>query len=65
VRVVPLLVAGLSISSLPKYMTLWPCAKRAVVEGAWWHTVALSMLNTLAVGCGAFLLGIVARWLWL
>jgi hypothetical protein len=41
--VVPLIVAGLSISSFPKYMTLWPCAKRAGVEGAWWRTVARSI----------------------
>jgi hypothetical protein len=63
--VVPLIVAGLTISSLPKYMTLWPCGKRAVVEGPWWRTVALSMLNTLAVGCVDFVPGTVARWQWL
>jgi hypothetical protein len=62
--VVPLLVAGLSISALSKYVTPWPQAQRVGAEGAWWRTVALSVLNSLATGRGAFLLGIVARWLW-
>jgi hypothetical protein len=52
---VRLLVAGLSISSLLKYIT-----SRCGRAGAWWRTVALSMLKNLAAGCGAFLLGIAA-----
>jgi hypothetical protein len=63
--VVPMLVAGLSISSLRKYMALWPRARHAGVEAAWWRTVALSLLNSLAASCAAFPLGIVARWPWL
>jgi hypothetical protein len=62
--VVLLALAGLSVSSLPKYIALWPRAERAGVERAWWHTVALSMLNNLAAGCAAYLLGIACRWFW-
>jgi hypothetical protein len=61
--VVPLLVAGLSISSLPQHIGFWPRAQRVGVEGAWWRTVALSTLNNLAASCAAFLLGIGWRWL--
>lgn len=63
--VVPLLVVGLSISALPKYIALWPRAQRVGAEGAWWRTVALSVVNNLAASCGAFLVGVLARWLWL
>jgi hypothetical protein len=62
--VVPLLVAGLSISSLPKYIALWPRAQRAGAERVWWQTVMLSVLNNVAAAGGAFLLGIVTRWVW-
>jgi hypothetical protein len=61
---VPLLVVGLSISSLPKYIALWPRAERVGAEGAWWQTVMLSMVNNLAASCGVFVLGILCRWLW-
>jgi hypothetical protein len=62
--VVPLLVAGLSISSVPKYIALWPRARRVGVESAWWRTVALSIFNSLAAACGAFVVAVVARRLW-
>jgi hypothetical protein len=62
--VVPMLVAGLSISSLPKYLALWPRARRAGAEHEWRRTVTLSMFNNLATSCGAYVLGVVARWLW-
>ena len=54
--VLPLTVAGLSISSLPKYIELWPRAKAAGAEAEWWKTVLLSTLNNLAAACGAFVL---------
>jgi hypothetical protein len=63
--VVPMLVAGLSISSLPQYVALWKRAQRAGVGGAWWRTVTLSMLNNLAASCGAFVLGVVFRLIWI
>lgn len=63
--VVPLTVAGLSISTLPKYLTLWPRARSAGAQHVWWQTVALSTFNNLAAACGAFLLGVLIRWFWL
>ncbi len=62
--VVPLTVAGLSISSLPKYVALWPRARDVGAEAEWLKTVLLSMLNNLAAACAAFLFGNVSRWLW-
>jgi hypothetical protein len=62
--VVPLAVAGLSISSLPKYIALWPRADQVGAEAEWWKTVLLSLLNNLAAACAAFLLGNLSRWLW-
>ena len=63
--VVPLLVAGLSISSLPKHIASWPRARRADAEREWCQTVVSSIFNNLATACVTFLLGIVARWQWL
>ena len=60
----PLTVAGLSISSLPKYVELWPRARAVGAEAEWWKTVLLSILNNLAAGCAAFVLGKLIRWLW-
>ena len=62
--VVPLTVAGLSVSSLPKYIELWPRARDVGAAGAWWLTVGLSMLNSLAAAVGCVLLGHVTRWIW-
>jgi hypothetical protein len=62
--VVPLTLAGLSISSVPKYLALWPRARRAGAGREWWLTVGLSMFNNLATSCAAFLLGIAIRWSW-
>lgn len=61
---VPLMVAGLSISSLPKYIELWPRARNVGAEWQWMVTVALSELNALAAACGTHLAGNVTRWLW-
>jgi hypothetical protein len=62
--VVPLLVAGLSISSLPKYIALWPRARAVGAERVWWQTVALSVFNNVGASCAAFVFGVAARWLW-
>lgn len=62
--VLPLTLAGLSISSLPKYVELWPRAKAVGAEGEWRRTVILSMFNNLAAACGAFVLGKLIHWLW-
>lgn len=61
---IPLTVAGLSVAALPKYIALWPRARDAGASREWWLTVGLSMLNTLAAACAAFLLGNLIRWLW-
>jgi hypothetical protein len=37
----------LSISSLPKYIALWPRAHEVGAEAEWWKTVLLSVLNNL------------------
>ena len=62
--VLPLTTAGLSISSLPKYVDLWPRARAAGLEHEWWKTLTLSLLNNFAASCAAFLFGIFSRWLW-
>ena len=62
--VVPLLVVGLSIASLPKYVAVWPLAQRAGAEHEWWVTVLLSFLSNFAAGYAAFMAGIAMRWLW-
>src|SRR2546423_7525445 len=61
---VPLATAGLSISSLPKYVELWPRVRAVGAEWEGWKTVALSMFNNIAASCGGFLLGVFSRWLW-
>jgi hypothetical protein len=35
-EVVPLIVAGLSISLLPKFIALWPRARAGGAQAAWW-----------------------------
>jgi hypothetical protein len=62
--VVPLTLAGLSVSSLPKYMELWPRAEKVGAQSEWWKTVALSTFNSLGAAVAAFVLGNVVRWLW-
>ena len=62
---VPLVVTGLSIVSMPKYVALWPRAQEVGAELEWWKTIALSMFNNLACACGVQVVGVFARWLWL
>jgi hypothetical protein len=62
---VPLAAAGLSISSLPKYVELWPRMRAAGAEWEGWKTVALSLFNSIAASSAGFLLGSLSRWLWL
>ena len=62
--VVPLATAGLCISSLPKYVELWPRVRAAGAEWEGWKTVALSIFNSIAASCAAVVFGIVTRWLW-
>jgi ABC-type sulfate transport system permease component len=62
--VVPLTLAGLSASSLPKYIELYPRAQRVGTQSEWWKTVTLSTFNSLAAAVAAFLLGNLLRWVW-
>ena len=55
--------AGLSISSLPKYIELWPRACEAGVQREWWITVGQSALISLTAATGACVAGIVTHWL--
>ena len=61
--VIPLTLAGLSISSLPKYIELWPRAEKVGAQGEWWKTVILSTFNSFAAATAAFAVGRLARWL--
>src|SRR5262245_62770237 len=49
----PLAIAGLSISSLPKYVEMWPRVRAVGAEWEGWKTVALSMFNNIATSCAA------------
>ena len=60
----PLCIAGLSISALPKYIEMWPRAREVDAEREWVITVALSMFNKLGATCGVYLHGHVVRWIW-
>ena len=62
--VMPLLMAALSVASLPKYIELWPKARAAGAARAWWITVGLSTLNNFAASVGTVLLGQATAWLW-
>jgi hypothetical protein len=62
---VPLATAGLSISSLPMYVELWPRVRAVGAEWEGWKIVALSMFNNIAASCGAFVLGKLLWWVWL
>src|SRR5258708_1466347 len=61
---VPLATAGLSISSLPKYVEMWPRVRKVGAEWEGWMTVALSTFNSIAASAAAFLLGVLSRWVW-
>ena len=59
-----LTVAGLSLSSLPNYIELWPRARGVGAAWAWWATVGLSALNSLATAIGCVLVGHLTRCIW-
>ena len=61
---VPVTIARLLISSLPKYLPLYPRAKAAGAEAAFWATVLASVLIATTVGIAAFLLGKATGRLW-
>ena len=61
---IPATIAGLLISSLPKYLPLCPRAKAVGAVAEFWATVLASILNATIVGIAAFLLGRATWWLW-
>ena len=61
---VPATIAGLLISSLPKYLPLYPRTKAVGAEAAFWTTVLASILNATTAGFAAYLLGRATWWLW-
>ena len=61
---VPATITGLLISSLPKYLPLYPRAKAIGAVAAFWVTVLASVLNAATVGFTTFLLGRATWWLW-
>src|SRR5262245_25526045 len=60
---VPLVMAGLAIKDLPKYIGLWPRAQAAGAVLEWWFLVAVSTALSLAVAVGVHVLGNVVRWM--
>ncbi len=60
----PLMVAALSISSLPKYVALWPRAQEVGAEFEWWLTVAVSCFNSVAASAGCIVMGWIVAWVW-
>ena len=62
--VVPSIMAGLTLVSMPRYIELWPLAQATGAERMWWQTVALSMLNNFAAAVACVLLGRFLWWVW-
>lgn len=61
---VPAVMAGLLISSLPKYSALYPRAKAAGATRIFWLTIAASILNATLAAIAAQILGRLTWWLW-
>ena len=64
VIVIPLVVVGLSIKSLPKYLALWPKARATGGEWMWALAVAASFVNALAAACALVVFAALNRWFW-
>lgn len=61
---VPTVMAGLLISSLPKYAPLYPRAKAVGAMRVFWLTVIVSILNATLAASAAHILGRLTWWLW-
>lgn len=61
---IPATMAGLLMSSLPKYGPLYPRAKSAGADMAFWATVLASILIAAAASIAAHVLGRLTCWLW-
>jgi hypothetical protein len=61
---IPATTAGLLVSSLPKYVALYPRAIAVGAELAFWATVLASVLSAAVAGIAAHVLGRLTWWLW-
>ena len=62
--VIPATLAGLLISSLPKYAPLYHRARQVGADTAFWATVASSIIIGVLASAGAFVSGRLAWWMW-
>jgi hypothetical protein len=56
--------SGLLISSLPKYVALWPRAGAVGAERLFFAALAVSIATSVATCAAAILLGWLSDWLW-
>ena len=61
---IPACMAGLLISSLPKYAALHEPAKAAGASATFWATILASILIAAAASIAAHVLGRLTWWLW-
>ena len=61
---IPATMAGLLISSLPKYDPLYPRAKAAGAKAEFWITITLSIAIAAVTSTAAHVLGGALGWLW-
>ena len=61
---IPATMAGLLVSSLPKYVALCPRAIAVGAEVAFWATVLASILSAGVAGVAAHVLGCLTWWMW-
>lgn len=61
---IPATMAGLLMSSLPKYGPLYPRANAVGADAAFWATVLASILIAAAASIAAHVLGRLTWWFW-
>jgi hypothetical protein len=61
---IPATMAGLLISSLPKYVAMYPRATAADAAVAFWATVLASILTAAIASVATYALGRATWWLW-
>lgn len=62
--VIPLVVVGLSLASLPKHLSLWSRARAVGAEWEWLITVAVSFVISLTTACAIVVFAAINRWFW-
>jgi hypothetical protein len=61
---IPATMAGLLISSLPKYVEIYPRARAVDASVAFWATVLASILTSAIASVATYALGRATWWLW-